>query len=88
MKIDQEFVGDLTHDTDDEAITSTIINMGHSLSLNVIAEGVETAAQLQFLRDHGCDEIQGHWISHALAPEACFRFIRDYGLGHGIQVAS
>ena len=80
LKIDQEFVGDLTHDTDDEAITSTIINMGHSLSLNVIAEGVETAAQLQFLHDHGCDEIQGHWISHALPPEACLRFIREYGL--------
>jgi diguanylate cyclase (GGDEF)-like protein/PAS domain S-box-containing protein len=80
LKIDQEFVGDLTHDSDDEAITSTIINMGHSLSLNVIAEGVETAAQLQFLHDHGCDEIQGHWISHALPPEACLRFIREYGL--------
>ncbi|MET0654065.1 MAG: EAL domain-containing protein, partial [Pseudoxanthomonas sp.] len=89
LKIDQEFVGDLTHDTDDEAITSTIINMGHSLSLNVIAEGVETAAQLQFLRDHGCDEIQGHWISHALAPDACLRFIREYGLGHAeIKAAS
>ena len=80
LKIDQEFVGDLTHDSDDEAITSTIINMGHSLSLNVVAEGVETAAQLQFLHDHGCDEIQGHWISHALPPEACLRFIREYGL--------
>ncbi len=80
LKIDQEFVSDLTHDSDDEAITSTIINMGHSLSLNVIAEGVETAAQLQFLHDHGCDEIQGHWISHALPPEACLRFIREYGL--------
>ena len=88
LKIDQEFVGDLTHDTDDEAITSTIINMGHSLSLNVIAEGVETAAQLQFLRDHGCDEIQGHWISHALAPDACLRFIREYGMGHEIAAAS
>jgi diguanylate cyclase (GGDEF)-like protein/PAS domain S-box-containing protein len=88
LKIDQEFVGDLTHDTDDEAITSTIINMGHSLSLNVIAEGVETAAQLQFLRDHGCDEIQGHWISHALPPDACLRFIREYGMGHEIAVAS
>jgi EAL domain-containing protein (putative c-di-GMP-specific phosphodiesterase class I) len=88
LKIDQEFVGDLTHDTDDEAITSTIINMGHSLSLNVIAEGVETAAQLQFLRDHGCDEIQGHWISHALPPDACLRFIREYGLGQGIKAAS
>ena len=72
LKIDQEFVGDLTHDSDDEAITSTIITMGHSLSLNVVAEGVETAAQLQFLHDHGCDEIQGHWISHALPPRpAC-----------------
>jgi len=80
LKIDKEFVGDLTHDSDDEAITSTIINMAHSLSLNVIAEGVETAAQLQFLRDHGCDEIQGHWIAHALMPDECLQFIRDYGL--------
>ena len=85
LKIDQEFVGDLTHDTDDEAITSTIINMGHSLSLNVIAEGVETAAQLQFLRDHGCDEIQGHWISHALPPDECLRFIHEYARGHEVQ---
>ncbi len=87
LKIDQEFVSDLTHDTDDEAITSTIINMGHSLSLNVIAEGVETAAQLQFLHDHGCDEIQGHWISHALAPQDCLRFMREYGHTHAIKAA-
>ena len=84
LKIDKAFVGDLTHDRDDEAITSTIINMAHSLSLNVIAEGVETAAQLQFLRDHGCDEIQGHWIAHALAPEECLKFIRGYGLRPGV----
>ncbi|NDK37963.1 EAL domain-containing protein [Pseudoxanthomonas gei] len=88
LKIDQEFVGDLTHDSDDEAITSTIINMGHSLSLNVIAEGVETAAQLQFLRDHGCDEVQGYWISHALVADECLRFIREYGVDHAIKVAS
>ncbi len=86
LKIDQEFVGDLTHDSDDEAITSTIISMAHSLSLNVIAEGVETAAQLQFLHDHGCDEIQGHWIAHALAPGECLRFIRDYGRGPGAGI--
>jgi diguanylate cyclase (GGDEF)-like protein/PAS domain S-box-containing protein len=88
LKIDQEFVSDLTHDVDDEAITSTIINMGHSLSLNVIAEGVETAAQLQFLHDHGCDEIQGHWISHALPAEACLQFIHDHGLRPAIKAAS
>lgn len=88
LKIDQEFVSDLTHDVDDEAITSTIINMGHSLSLNVIAEGVETAAQLQFLHDHGCDEIQGHWISHALPADACLQFIHDHGLRPAIKAAS
>ncbi len=88
LKIDQEFVGDLTHDADDEAITSIIIDMGHALSLNVIAEGVETAAQLQFLHDHGCDEIQGHWISHALPPEACLEFIREYARRPSLMVAS
>ena len=50
--------------------------MGHSLGLNVIAEGVETDEQLQFLRDHGCDEIQGHWLSPPLAARRLPRFIR------------
>ena len=66
LKIDKEFIGDLTHDPDDEAITSTVIAMAHSLGLNVVAEGVETAAQMQFLRDHGCDEIQGYWLARPL----------------------
>ena len=60
LKIDKEFVGDLTRDPDDEAITSTIIAMGHSLGLTVVAEGVETEGQMQFLHHHGCDEIQGY----------------------------
>ncbi len=70
LKIDKEFIDDLTRDADDEAITSTIITMGHSLGLNVIAEGVETEAQLNFLRDHGCDEIQGHWLSRPIDARA------------------
>jgi EAL domain-containing protein (putative c-di-GMP-specific phosphodiesterase class I) len=78
LKIDKEFVDDLTRDPDDEAITSTIITMGHSLGLNVIAEGVETEAQLDFLREHGCDEIQGHWLSKPLEPEQCLAFIRHW----------
>jgi len=77
LKIDQEFVGDLTRDPDDEAITSTVIAMGHSLALTVVAEGVETAGQLQFLREHGCDEIQGHYIAAAMAREDCLAFIRQ-----------
>ncbi len=88
LKIDQTFVSDLTHDRDDEAITSTIIKMAHSLSLTVIAEGVETAAQLQFLREHGCDEIQGYWIAHALSPDECLKFIRGYGLRPGVVAVS
>ncbi|HWG66225.1 MAG TPA: EAL domain-containing protein, partial [Rhodanobacteraceae bacterium] len=52
LKIDQEFVGDVTTDPDDAAITSTIITMAHSLQLKVVAEGVETAEQLAFLRAH------------------------------------
>src|SRR3546814_3958875 len=58
IKIDKEFIDDLSRDPDDAAITSTVITMAHSLGLNVVAEGVETQAQLQFLRAQGCDEIQ------------------------------
>lgn len=75
LKIDREFIGDLTRDDDDEAITSIIITMGHALGLKVVAEGVETAAQLQFLREHGCDEIQGHLVAPALEPADCLRFL-------------
>lgn len=77
LKIDKEFVGDITTDPDDEAITATVINMAHSLGLNVIAEGVETAEQAEYLREQGCDEIQGHWLSRPIPPAQCFVFLRD-----------
>ncbi|UKE70214.1 EAL domain-containing protein [Xanthomonas cerealis pv. cerealis] len=77
LKIDQEFISDLTRDPDDEAITSTIIAMGHSLALNVVAEGVEQPDQLAFLRQHGCDEIQGHLVAPALEPDACLQLLRQ-----------
>ena len=78
LKIDKEFVGDLTNDPDDEAITATVITMAHSLGLNVVAEGVETAEQLMYLREQGCDEIQGFWLSPPLDVHHCLAFIRNY----------
>ncbi|NUO77110.1 MAG: EAL domain-containing protein [Lysobacter sp.] len=75
LKIDKEFVGDLGRDPDDEAITSTVITMAHSLGLNVVAEGVESEAQMEFLRAHGCDEIQGYWLARPLEVDQCLAFI-------------
>ncbi len=60
VKIDRSFVRDLTTDPDDEVIVLTIIAMAHNLRFRVVAEGVENEAQLRFLREHGCDEVQGY----------------------------
>lgn len=78
LKIDKEFIGDLTRDADDEAITSTVISMAHSLGLNVVAEGVEEEAQVAFLRAHRCDEIQGYWLSPPLDAHRCLGLIRTW----------
>jgi diguanylate cyclase (GGDEF)-like protein/PAS domain S-box-containing protein len=78
LKIDREFVIGLTRNDDDDAIAKTIIAMGHSLSKTVVAEGVENSAQAGFLRDHHCDQIQGHYVCRALPAEQCLQFIQDY----------
>lgn len=71
LKIDKSFVTDLENDADDRAITATIIKIAHTLGLQVVAEGVETPAQLDFLKIHECDIYQGHIHSEAL-PAAEF----------------
>ena len=65
LKIDRSFVGDL--DTGDPTLVATQIAMAHGLGLGVVAEGVETAAQLEYLRNAGCGQVQGYFISCPLA---------------------
>jgi predicted signal transduction protein with EAL and GGDEF domain/FixJ family two-component response regulator len=72
LKIDRSFVADISDDPDDAAIVRAIIALGHSLDLKIVAEGVETAAQLQFLQAESCDAIQGFLMSAAV-PGLNFR---------------
>jgi EAL domain-containing protein (putative c-di-GMP-specific phosphodiesterase class I) len=69
IKIDRSFVHDLPDDSEDRAIAQAIISMGKALGLTVVAEGVETAEQQTFLRDHACDEMQGFLFSKPLPPQ-------------------
>jgi diguanylate cyclase (GGDEF)-like protein len=72
VKIDRSFVNDLSHDSDAQALTHGIITLAHGLRMKVVAEGVETEAQLAQLHRRGCDEIQGYWLCKPLpAEEAC-----------------
>jgi diguanylate cyclase (GGDEF)-like protein len=71
LKIDRSFVADISDDPDDAAIVRAIIALGHSLDLKIVAEGVETLAQLQFLQAEACDAIQGFLMSAAV-PAASF----------------
>jgi EAL domain-containing protein (putative c-di-GMP-specific phosphodiesterase class I) len=69
LKIDQSFVSGIGEDEDAAAIAKTVIALGHSLRLDVIAEGVETPAHLAFLREHRCDIMQGYLFSRPLAAD-------------------
>jgi diguanylate cyclase (GGDEF)-like protein/PAS domain S-box-containing protein len=69
LKIDISFIRDVTTNPDDATIAVAIINMAHSLRLKVVAEGVETREQLEFLRVHGCDEVQGYFVSKPLPAD-------------------
>ncbi|MCA1246364.1 EAL domain-containing protein [Massilia sp. MS-15] len=68
LKIDKSFVRDLAHNPDDQAIAMAVISLGHKLDLRVIAEGVETEQQRDFLRANDCDEMQGYLFSRPVPP--------------------
>lgn len=79
LKIDQSFVRDITCDPDNAAIAKAIIAMAHSLHMTVIAEGVETQGQLEYLRSHGCDEMQGFYFSRPVPAEQFAAFLLEGG---------
>lgn len=77
LKMDQSFVRDLTSDSNDAAIASAVIGLGHGLKLNVLAEGVETEGQLNHLRGLKCDQVQGFFFSRPLPPATFERVLRE-----------
>jgi diguanylate cyclase (GGDEF)-like protein/PAS domain S-box-containing protein len=82
VKIDRSFIKDLPLDDDDAAITQAIIAMAHSLKLKVIAEGAETLEQLNFLRTHKCDEVQGYYFGEPM-PEHEFTLLVQNSIAAG-----
>lgn len=77
LKIDRSFICDAAVNSDDAAIVAAIISMAKSLGLKVIAEGVETEAQMSFLRDLHCDEIQGYYFSKPLTTDEVLAKLRN-----------
>lgn len=81
LKIDRTFVRDLDQNDDDAAITRAIIDMAHSLKMTVVAEGVETMAHLEILREMGCDIIQGFYISRPVPEEQLLELLKQQSDG-------
>lgn len=81
LKIDQGFIRDIPQSADDMAISAAVIAMGHSMGLTVLAEGVETAAQLAFLRQRGCNHFQGYLCSRPLPAQEFEGFLRRSAQG-------
>ncbi|HZE52100.1 MAG TPA: GGDEF domain-containing phosphodiesterase, partial [Bradyrhizobium sp.] len=77
IKIDRSFVRDLPDDSEDKAITQAIISMGKALGMTIVAEGVETAEQETFLRDHACDEMQGFLFSKPVPSQQLAELLRS-----------
>ncbi|KAB0666856.1 EAL domain-containing protein [Oryzomonas japonica] len=80
VKIDKSFVDDILINPDDATIVRTIILMAHNLNMKVVAEGVETGEQLDFLAEHGCEMIQGYYFSRPLPADGFAAMVRTWGI--------
>ena len=78
LKVDRSFIRNIPDDSEDKAITDAIIAMGKTLSLTVVAEGVETKEQMDFLKEHACDEMQGYYFSKPILPEQFADLLRTH----------
>lgn len=85
LKIDKSFVQDVTHNTDDAAIVRAISALAKAMRLSVLAEGVETLAQYNFLRHEGCNRVQGYYFSRPVAPDTILALLRQHNLSTAHQ---
>lgn len=84
LKIDQTFIRDIVDDENDAIIVDSIISLGHKFGLEVIAEGVETVEQMDFLRQRYCDEIQGYYFSYPLPADELVQFVNKHNKSQSI----
>ncbi len=91
IKIDQSFIKNLKPDSEDAVLVKAILAMGHSLNLSVVAEGVETREHFEFLKNHGCDRVQGHFFCKPVSADDFETILHDnqqlqaYDHGHDIK---
>ena len=85
IKVDRSFIRDIPGNLEDVGITDAIIAMGRTLSLTVVAEGVETKEQAEFLRQHACDEFQGFYFSKAVQPAEFAKLVRAQEIADALE---
>lgn len=78
LKIDRSFIREIGSNINDDTLVKTIIALGHSLGMNMVAEGVEHEEHVDILKTFGCDEIQGYWLAKPMPDETCLQFLRDH----------
>jgi diguanylate cyclase (GGDEF)-like protein len=88
LKIDRSFITDIIERHDDAVITRAVINLAHNLGVEVVAEGVETAEQLKFLKNNGCDLIQGYFISRPIPANELEKALQSGKLTHEVPIGS